>query len=105
MPELELEIESHEYTLNGVTIPGCTFILGAMGAAPTYGFLSKEDREYYSTRGTAGHRAVELLIREELDKRMSQELKKCLIGWERFVDDYGVEIIRINGQPFVEQIL
>lgn len=104
MPELEFEIESHRYTLDGVQIPGCTHVLAAMGCTPGFNFLSLEDLEFYRSRGHAVHKAVELSIRGELDKRTlhQTEVKPYLIGWERFCNDHKVVVQRLKGEVFVE---
>lgn len=104
MPELELEIESHRYTLDGVTIPGCTHVLAAMGCTPGFNFLSLEDLEFYRSRGHAVHKAVELSIRGELDKRTlhQTEVKPYLIGWERFCNDHKVKVYDYEDGLFTE---
>ena len=94
MSELELEPESHTYTLRGTEIPGCTDVLTAMGAAPSFWFLTDAELEFYSSRGKAVHKMVELSIKGALDKRtMVKDIKPYLIGWERFVNDYNVEVV------------
>lgn len=106
--ELEIELDDidHRYTLGGVTVPGCTSVLAAMGAIKGFGFLSQEDREFYQSRGHAGHRAVELLIRGELDRRtVVDEIRGYLKSWEIGAEEYRVEPIIVDGQPFVEQVL
>lgn len=104
MPELELEPESHRYTLDGVVIPGCTQVLAAMGATPGFNFLTPEQLEFYRSRGHAVHKAVELSIRGELDKRTldQKEVKPYLIGWERFCNDHKVDVKKLRGEMFVE---
>lgn len=108
MPELELEPESHRYTLDGVTIPGCTQILAAMGATPGFLWLSPADLEFYRSRGHAIHRGVELAIKGELDKRtISDEINPYLIGWDRFCEDHRVDVWETHwrgqgDEPFVE---
>lgn len=106
MPELELEIESHRYTLDGVTIPGCTQVLAAMGATPGFLFLSPQELEFYRSRGHAVHRAVELAVCGTLDKRtIAAEVNPYLIGWDRFCEDHKVEVMEVDGEPFVERQL
>ena len=105
MPELELEPESHRYTLDGVTIPGCTQVLAAMGATPGFNFLSPEDLEFYRSRGHAVHKAVELAVCGTLDKRtIAAEINPYLIGWDQFCDDHKVEVVD-DGEPFIERQL
>ena len=106
MPELELEIESHIYTLNGVKIPGCTQVLAAMNCTPGFNWLTPEQLAFYRSRGHAVHSCVEYSIRGTLDRRsVDPEVKGYLIGWERAVNDLGIEVLQHNGTPFVETIL
>lgn len=108
MPELELEPESHRYTLDGVTIPGCTQILAAMGATPGFLWLSPADLEFYRSRGHAIHRGIELAIKGELDKRtISDEINPYLVGWDRFCEDHEVDVsdFDFSDEVFVEKPL
>ena len=106
MPELELDIDSHRYTLDGVTIPGCTSVLAAMGATPGFNFLSPADLEFYRSRGHAVHSAVEYSIKGTLDRRtVVDEVRPYITGWEKAVKDLGIEVLEINGEPFVEKPL
>lgn len=108
MPELELEPEDHIYRLRGVEIPGCTSVLTAVGAAPTFWFLTPDELEYYRSRGQAVHKMIELYIKGTLDKRtIPHEIKPYLIGWERFCNDYDVNVISLPykglpSDPFTE---
>lgn len=103
--ELDLELDDleHVYRLGGVTIPGCTTVLAAMGAIRGFGFLSLEQREFYQSRGKAGHKAIELMIKDEIDRRtIAKELKGYLKSWEIAVNQYKVEPMMLEGSPFVE---
>lgn len=104
MPELELEIESHRYTLDGVTIPGCTHVLAAMGATPGFNFLTPEDLEFYRSRGHAVHSCVEMSVKGSLDHRSKgyRDVRGYMIGWERAQNDLGITVLRLNDEPFVE---
>jgi hypothetical protein len=104
MPELELDIESHRYTLDGMVIPGCTQVLAAMGATPGFNFLSDDELEFYRSRGHAVHSAVEYAIKGTLDRRSldRDEVKPYLRGWDQAVTDHGIEVLELNGNPFVE---
>jgi hypothetical protein len=107
LPELELD-ENHIYRLDGVQIPGCTAILAAMGATPGFLWLSPSDLEFYRSRGHAIHRAIELAIKGELDKRtISDEINPYLIGWDRFCEDHEVEVsdFDFSDEVFVEKPL
>lgn len=96
MSEPELELDSdHVYKLRGVEIPGVTSVLTAVGAAPSFWFLSEGELNFYRDRGRAVHKAIELLIRGNLDKRGPKWLKPYITGWERFTNDYNVEVITI----------
>lgn len=106
MDELELEPESHTYSLGGVTIPGCTQVLTAMGASRGFGFLKPDELRFYQTRGQAGHKAVELSVRGTLDKRtLPRIIKPYLIGFERFCNDYDFQVLIVDGEPFTERRL
>lgn len=97
LPELELD-ENHVYRLDGVVIPGCTQVLKAMGCTPGFNFMSEDQLEFYRSRGHAVHKAVELSIRGELDKRTldQREVKPYLVGWERFCNDHRVDVVEIK---------
>lgn len=105
MLETDLELsDDHVYSLGGVTIPGCTSVLTAMGASKGFGFLSSDDLEFYRSRGHAVHKSIELMIRGTLDKRtVAKEIKPYLIGWERFCNDYPVDVLSLDNEPFVER--
>ena len=106
MPELELDLDSHRYTLDGVAIPGCTSVLAAMGATPGFNFLSPDELEFYRSRGHAVHSAVEYSVKGTLDRRsLVDEVKRYLEGWQRAVEDHKIEILEIDGEPFVERPL
>jgi len=106
MPELELDIDSHRYTLDGVTIPGCTQVLTAMGATPGFNFLSQDELEFYRSRGHAVHSAVEYAVKGTLDHRtVVDEIRPYLRGWDAAVKDHGIEVLEFNGDPFVEKPL
>jgi hypothetical protein len=103
MAELELDLDSHRYTLDGVTIPACTHVLTAMGCTPGFQWLTPEQLTFYRSRGHAVHGAVEYAIKGTLDRRtVVDEVKPYLIGWERAVHDLGIEVLEIRGEPFVE---
>ena len=104
LPELELD-ENHIYRLDGVVIPGCTQVLKAMGCTPGFNFMSEDQLEFYRSRGHAVHKAVELSIRGELDKRTldQKEVKPYLVGWERFCNDHKVDAMRVDGEWLVER--
>jgi hypothetical protein len=104
MPELELEPESHRYTLDGVQIPGCTAVLAAMGCTPGFNFLTPGELEYYRSRGTAVHSCVEMSVKGHLDHRSKgyRDVRGYMIGWERAQNDLGITVLKLNGEPFVE---
>lgn len=103
MPELELDIDSHRYTLDGVVIPGCTQVLAAMGATPSFNFLTPDELEFYRSRGHAVAAAVEYSCKGSLDRRtVVEEIKPYMEGWQRAVEDHKIEVLTLNGEPFVE---
>jgi hypothetical protein len=76
-----------------------------MGCTPGFNFLTQDELDFYRSRGHAVHRAVELSIRGELDKRTldQKEVKPYLIGWERFCNDHKVDVWAMqDDSPFVE---
>lgn len=115
MPEPDLEFTDldHKYSLRGVEIPSCTRVLTAVGAAPSFWFLTEQELKYYQDRGSAVHKTIELLIKGKLDKRGPKWLKPYIAGWERFANDYNVEVIDFDHEstvgmlcgPFVERPL
>lgn len=106
MAELELDVDAHRYTLDGVVIPGCTQVLTAMGATPGFNFLSPDDLEFYRSRGHAVHSAVEYSVKGTLDHRtVADEVRPYLTGWELAVKELGVEVLEWDGEPFVEKPL
>jgi len=103
VPELEFDITAHRYSLDGVQIPACTHVLAAMGATPGFQWLSEADLEFYRSRGHAVHSAVEYSIKKVLDHRtVAQEIRSYLTGWERAVNDLGIEVLEYQEAPFVE---
>lgn len=104
MPELELDIDSHRYTLDGVVIPGCTQVLAAMGATPGFFWLSDDELKFYRDRGQAVHSAVEYSIKGTLDRRSldRDEVKPYLRGWKEAVEILGIKPLTLNGEPFTE---
>lgn len=106
MPELDFDLDAHRYTLDGAQIPACTAILTAMGASPGFNFLSPSDLEFYRSRGHAVHSAVEYSVKGTLDHRtVVEEVKPYLEGWNRAVEDYKIEVLDLDGEPFVEKPL
>lgn len=91
-PDLELD-DTHCYRLRGVEIPSCTQVLTAVGASPSFWFLTEDELTYYRDRGRAVHRAIELTIRGTLDQRLPNWIKPYVKGWRRFCDDYKVEVM------------
>lgn len=96
MDELELDFDTHQYTLGGVRIPGVTHVLQKMGATPNFNFMPPEELEWYQNRGHAVHKMIEMYVRGTLDKRLPNDLKPYLIGWRRFVEEYDVTDVQIE---------
>jgi len=93
MEELDfvLEPDSHVYTMRGSVVPGCTSILTALARKPMDG-IPKRIWDHATARGKAVHRAVELCIREDLDRRrLQREVKTRLDRWERWVEENRVK--------------
>ena len=103
---LELEPESHVYRLDGVQIPGCTAVLAAMGCTPGFFWLTPDELAYYRSRGHGVHKAIELAVKGTLDKRtISGEVNPYLVGWDLFCEERDVEVLELDGEPFVEKSL
>lgn len=106
LPQIELDDLDHVYRLNGIEVPGCTSVLAAMGATPSFNFLSVNDRAFYQSRGHSGHKAVELVVKGELDRRtVAKDMRGYLRSWEIGCEEYGVEPICDDQGPFVERVL
>lgn len=105
MPELELEFEpdSHAYIWQGVKIPSCSEILSQVNKG--FGFLSEDDLKFYQDRGHAVHRAIELTIRGEIDKRTkgAKDAAPYVESWNRFVSDYSFEPYSDGAGPVCER--
>lgn len=106
MAEPEFDEDAHRYTLNGVTIPSCTQVLAAMGCTPGFQWMTPDQLAFYRSRGHAVHSAVEYSVRGTLDRRtVVDEVKPYLTGWEKAVKDLGIEVLRLEFEPFVEKPL
>ncbi len=105
IPELELEPESHSYIWQGVRIPSCSEILSQVSKG--FGFLSKDDLTFYQDRGHMVHKAIELTIRGDMDKRSkgARDSLPYLESWNYFVSDYGFEPFEDDEGPFCERQL
>jgi hypothetical protein len=104
--EIEFDEDAHAYSLDGVRVPALTHILSEMGAAPNFRFLPAEDLRFYQERGKAVHRAVELTLRGSLDKRtLDHNVRPYMKSIERFLADYPIEVLQLDGEPFVERRL
>lgn len=100
-PDLEFE-PPYPYLLGGVQVPRVTDIL-RLARKPFEQFLSKEDLEWYQSRGTSGHATIEMIVKKILDRRrIPKEIKPYLPSWERTVSDYGLEVLTINDVVFSE---
>ncbi len=89
MGKLLFDADTHEYSVDGVVIPSVTQVLEAVGVSD-YSMITKADRDYYFTRGTYVHKAMELLLKDQLDWDTVDE---SIIGYvragEKFVHDTG----------------
>ena len=85
---LVLDFEKHEYRYDGVKVPGVGGILAAVGGVDTKWFTA-EGRE----RGTAVHRAMELLVKGQLDW---SSVDPRIIGYvdagRRLIEDARVDV-------------
>lgn len=92
--EFELEPDEHRYTIGGSEVPATTRVLEL--ARNSLAGVPRKVLEHARLRGNAVHKAIELLMRNDLDKRyLTREVKFRLDRWQRFMDFYKVEPIEL----------
>jgi len=83
---LEFNEELHQYKLDGVVVPSVTQVIAAAGLQPDMSFVDP----WYLARGTAVHRATELLDLGTLDwDTVDDEVEPYLAAYQQFLDDLG----------------
>jgi hypothetical protein len=84
---LSFDPATHIYKLDGVVIPSVTQVLADVGLSPDY---PAEQRQFYLNRGTAVHRACELLVAGKLDKNNTDpRLHGYVDSFDRFLQRTG----------------
>lgn len=92
--EFELEPDEHRYMLSGSEVPATTRVLEL--ARNSLAGIPYRTLEKARQRGNAVHKAVEMLMKDDLDKRtVNREVKFRLDRWLRFVDMYKVEPVEL----------
>lgn len=92
--EFELEPDDHRYILNGSEVPATTRVLEL--ARNSLAGVPRLVLEKARLRGNEVHKAIELFMRNDLDKRMlRREVKFRLDRWQRFMDFHKVEPLEL----------
>lgn len=87
---VDLEPEAHQYTFRGTRMHGVTTVLSKLNLSPTYPTRT----DFYTLRGTAVHKMIELYIRQILDlDGTSDSVKRFLPSWQRYQSDHRPTII------------
>lgn len=98
--EFDLEPDEHRYTFNGSEVPATTRILEL--ARKSLAGIPLKVLQTATDRGKAVHKAVELHVKKDLDRRQLQkDVKLRLDRFCRFVDFYKVEIIVLPVQNYM----
>lgn len=98
--EFDLEPDDHRYTLNGSEVPATTRILEL--ARKPFDGVPRLVLENARQRGKAVHKAIELYMKDDLDKRQLQrEIKLRLDRWCRFMDFHRVEPVTLPVKNYV----
>lgn len=98
-PILEMDPETHRYTVDGRVIPSVTKIIyAALAIDEKYERLREEgilvDPEPYAKFGTAVHKACELHVKGTLNREeMDPLLEPALTAFIQFVEDTGFDIL------------
>lgn len=93
MSQLILNEEKHEYTLDGIVIPGVTQILEAEGLSD-FSAVPVVQLQAAQQFGTAVHKACELWDKINLDmKTLDKALMPYLEAWDKFKKDFNVNLL------------
>lgn len=99
--EFELEFDNHRYTLNGSEVPATTRILEL--ARKPFDGIPAEVLQHAQDRGKAVHKAVELLMKKDLDNRQLQrEIRMRLSRWEQFMEEWKVEPVELPIKNYMQ---
>lgn len=92
--DFELEPDDHRYTLNGSEVPATTRILEL--ARKSLDGIPRKVLDNARDRGKAVHKAVELYMKDDLDRRQLQrEVKVRLDRFCRFMDFHKAEPVTL----------
>lgn len=92
--DFELEPDDHRYTLNGQEVPATTRVLEL--ARNSLAGVPRKVLEVARQRGNAVHKAVELLMKNDLDRRTLRGDVKIRLGrFERFMEFHRVEPVEL----------
>ena len=84
------EAPKHDYTFDGVRVPHVT---GVIKDLTSYDMVNANDLEIARQKGTAVHKMIELWSKKDLDTdTLPDWMKPCLVQWEQFALDLGLEI-------------
>ena len=96
MPNFRFDEESHTYYVDDRLVPSVNQVMEGVGVQD-YSFIPAHERDWYFTRGSFVHYAVELLLKGELDW---DSLDERIVGYvraaERFIKDTGFKPICIE---------
>lgn len=85
---LVLDESTHRYSYDGRRVSGCTECLAGVGIVDTSFF-----KEWHAQRGTAGHKAMELLVQGRLDwTSLDERIVGYVKAGEKFCRDVGIVI-------------
>lgn len=85
---LEFNEELHEYRVDGVVVPSVTTIIAAAGLQPDMSWIDP----FYLERGTAVHKATELVDLGTLDwDTIDGNVAPYLASYQKFCDDMGTD--------------
>jgi len=83
--DFQFDTETHSYYLDGVKLPSVTQVLNSTGVAS---YQDVPAMEYYLDRGTAIHKACELLSRGNLDEdSLDDRIKPYVEAFRKFLSD------------------
>lgn len=93
---LALDLQTHQYSYDGVRVGGVSEILTALGIVDRRYF-----KEYALARGTAVHTACEYLLNKRLDwKTLDERIKPYVEAAAKFLADAGADL---EDNPLIER--
>lgn len=95
-PTVVLDERLHQYTVDGVKLPGVNHILEATGFKDLY-VESLRSQAWYCDRGRFVHKACELHDRGTLDEQsLDPVIAPYLVGWKKFHAEVKPETIMVK---------